>query len=155
MPPVSRKAVFIAVFMLTPDAVRGFNASVPWRPLTDEGEALAFGRWYTSTVGAPTVADTILGELRREICDRHPLAGVSCRPVAWESWSKKDFLFLTARSDMPVTLVHFTWAAEHEPEWPFVVPYRSLRHFTGRERNWAVEARVLVQRWWIAFARGW
>jgi hypothetical protein len=127
-----------------------FRWPIPWRPLTDDAEALAFGRRVN-----PSVAETVLGELRREMCDRHPLAGVECRPVAWEAWSQKDFLFLTARPDMPVALVHLTWAVEREPDWPFVVPYRSLRDFVRRERRWVVEVRVRVQRWWAAFARGW
>ena len=127
-----------------------FRWPVPWQPLTDEAEALAFGRWVN-----PNVATTVLGELRREVCDRHPLAGVACRPVAWGSWSKKDFLFLTARPDMPVALVHFTWAVERKPDWPFVVPYPSLREFVRRERCWVGEVRVRVQRWWAALARGW
>ena len=66
-----------------------FRWPTPWRPTTDDTEALALGRWID-----PSVATTVLGELRREVCDRHPLAGVECRPVAREGWSKKDFLFL-------------------------------------------------------------
>jgi hypothetical protein len=127
----------------------------PWQPLTDEAEALAFGREHATRMGAPALADTVLGELWREICDRHPLAGVECRPVAWESRSKRDFLFLTARPDMPVARVHFTWIVEREPTWPFVVSYRSLRHFVWRERNWIVEARVMLQRLWRKFAGPW
>jgi hypothetical protein len=137
----------VAVVTFDPTRLRW---PVPWRPLTDDAEALAFGREIN-----PDVAPTVLGELRREACDRHPLAGVVCRPVAWESWSRKDFLFLTARPDMPVALVHFTWCLEREPDWPFVVPYRSLRDFVRRERNWVVEVRVRAQRWWREFAGGW
>ncbi|MBP3959506.1 hypothetical protein J8F10_30040 [Gemmata sp. G18] len=123
---------------------------VPWRPLTDENEALAFGRAMS-----PNVAPTVLAELRREVCDRHPLAGAACRPIAWESWSKKDFLFLTDRPGLPVVLVHFTWHVEPNPEWPFVVGYSSLRDFFRRERSWAAEARVCLQRGWADFIGGW
>ena len=132
-----------------------FRWPIPWRPLTDEAEALAFGRRHVTMMGRPPVADTVLGELRREICDRHPLAGVECRPVAWNSWGSKDFLFLTARPDMPVALVHFTWAVERELAWPFVISYRSLRHFVWRERKWLVEARMLMRQLWRQFAGPW
>jgi hypothetical protein len=126
-----------------------FRWPTPWRPLTHDAEALAFGRMMN-----PAVARTVLGELRREICDRHPLAGVECRPVAWESWGRKEFLFLTRHHDMPVALVHFTWNAEPYPDWPFVVPYRSLSEFVRRERNWIIEIRVRAQRLWSELLRG-
>jgi hypothetical protein len=127
-----------------------FRWPIPWRPLTDEVEALSFGRFIN-----PNIATTVLDELKREICDRHPLAGVACRPVAWEAGSRKDFLFLTARPDMPVALVHFTWAVQEVPDWPFVIGYRSLEDFVRRERNWVVELRVRVQRWWGKLGRQW
>lgn len=120
-----------------------FRWPVPWCALVDEAEALAFGRWFN-----PNVASTVLEELRREICDQHPLVGVACRPVAWETESKKDFLFLTERPDMPVVLVHFTWTAEQKPDWPFVIPYKSLLDFVRRERRWLAEVRTWIQQWW-------
>lgn len=132
---------------LDPNCVRW---PTPWRPIADDAAALAFGRWIN-----PAVADTVLGELRREISATHPLSGVACRPVAWEAWGRKDFLFATARPDMPLALVHFTWSVERDPAWPFVIPYRSLRHFFWRERNWVIEARVRGWRAWDALRAGW
>lgn len=134
--------------MTTFDPAR-FRWPVPWRPLTDDAGALAFGRSVN-----PAVAPTVLGELRREICDRHPLADVECRPVAWEAWSRKDFLFLSARTDMPVVLVHFTWAVEPEPDWPFLIRYRSVGDFVRRERNWVSEFRVRARQWWSGLTSG-
>lgn len=69
--------------------------------------------------------------------------------------SRKDFLFLTARPDLPVALVHFTWTFEPNPMWPFVVPYKSLRDFARRERSWITEVRVRVQRLSKVFVRAW
>ncbi len=143
--------------MATFDPTR-FRWPPPWRPLTDDAEALAFGRLLDRIHGRCTstesTAPTVLGELRRETCDGHPLAGVECRPVAWDPGGK-DFLFLTARPDMPVALVHLTFGLPSRcPEWPFVVPYRSLRDFVRRERSWVEEAWAGLPRLWATFARG-
>jgi hypothetical protein len=127
-----------------------FRWPIPWRPLSDDAEALSFGRFIN-----PNVATTVLGELRRETCDGHPLAGVACRPVAWNADGRKDFLFLTARPDMPVALVHFTWGVQKTPDWPFVIGYRGLEDFVRRERNWVIEARARVARWWNDLSRRW
>lgn len=121
-----------------------FRWPVAWKALTgDDRGALAFGRFIN-----PDIAPTVSAELRREICDRHPLAGAACQPVAWNAAGGKDFLFLTDRPDMPVALVHFTWGFESDPAWPFVIRYRNLSHFVGRERRWVAEARVGLGRWW-------
>ena len=50
----------------------------PWQPVSDEWEALSFGRRW----GSSGVADTVLGELRREICSEHPLHGCDCGTIA-------------------------------------------------------------------------
>jgi len=114
----------------------------PWRPITDESEALSFGRWIN-----PQVAPTILGELRREICDRHPLYGVGCIPLAYDSRIKKDFLFASEHPEMPLVLVHFTWVVEAEPHWPFVIPYRTVRAFVRSERRRSMKPWQLWKLW--------
>lgn len=93
------------------------------------------------------VAPTVLGELRREICDRHPLYGIECIPLAYEFLVKKDFLFATERADMPLVLVHFTWTIETKPHWPFIIPYTSLRGFVRSERRRGMKPWQLWKLW--------
>lgn len=97
----------------------------PWQPLTDEAEALAFGHIMNAEV-----ADTVLGELQREICEGHSLYGLECRPIAHAS--EKEFLFLTPIPGRPLVLVHFTWHKESDPYYPSLLPYKSLADFMER-----------------------
>jgi hypothetical protein len=101
----------------------------PWRPLTDEAEALAFGRVMNSEV-----ACTVLGELHREIGAGHPLFGVECQPIAFNAEGEKEFLFLTNRPDKPLAMVHFTWHTESDPYYPSVMSFSSIADFL--ERNY-------------------
>jgi hypothetical protein len=115
---------------------------IQWRPLIDDAEALSFGRFINTNI-----ASTVLGELRREICDRHPLAAVECRPVAWNSPGGKDFLFVTNQPRLTVVAVHFTWCVESDPAWPWIKRYADLQDFIRRERHWGLEIRSLLQKW--------
>jgi hypothetical protein len=96
----------------------------PWQPIADEGVALTFGRSMSDGVAA-----SIVGELHREICSTHPLFGVECRPLAYDARSKKDFLFETENAQMPLVMVHFTWAVENDPRWPFIIRFGRLDEF--------------------------
>jgi hypothetical protein len=84
--------------------------------------------------------ESAFAELQREICEGHPLYGVHCVPVAYDASTIKEFLFATARPDMPLAVVHFTGRPESDPEWPFVIPFLTLDAFfrsgrcAGRER---------------------
>ena len=104
----------------------------PWAALPDGLNTLPDGRTLFPSRIYP--ADSVLGELRREICERHPLYGIECVPIAFDSRYIKEYLFATARPDMPIVLVHFTGKAEDDPRWPFVVPYPSLEAFLGSDR---------------------
>ena len=109
----------------------------PWGPLDDEYAALAFGRRWSAQVIAPTV----LGELKREICDKHPLFGVGCIPVAYDTRVPKEFLFLTSKPGAPVVLVHLTWRWAPDPRYPFIVVFESIEDFVAKERK-------KRKKWW-------
>ena len=109
----------------------------PWRPIDDDYAALSFGRRF----GNQPIADTVLGELRREICDEHPLYGRECTPVAFDADCPKEFLFLTDIPDAPVVLVHFTWHTEPKPDFPSIKRYASVQDFMRQERRYR-------KKWW-------
>ena len=70
-------------------------------------------------------AFTIEAELEHEVCPGHPLYGIECRAVARNREHHDEFIFATARPDMPVAFVHLTWAVESNPAFPYVVGYPS------------------------------
>ena len=109
----------------------------PWRPIDDEHEALRFGRRWSKQ----QIANTIVGELHREICESHPLHGRECTPVAYKTDCGKEFLFLTDIPESPVMLVHFTWHAESKPEFPAIKRYSSLHEFASKESRYR-------RKWW-------
>ena len=96
----------------------------PWTAITDERAALSFGRAMNGAVGS-----LVIGELHREICQTHPLFGVQCRPLAYDATIKKAFLLETDRPDMPLALVHFTWAVESDPRWPWTTSFSNVEEF--------------------------
>ena len=102
----------------------------PWAAITDERVALSFGRAMNGAVGS-----SVIGELHREMCPTHPLVGVQCRPIAYDSKIKKDFLFETDRPDMPLALVHFTWAIESDPRWPWITAFANIEKFLAWVRD--------------------
>lgn len=95
----------------------------PWRPL-DESEA-------SNEILAPqpfaeaSKAFTFEAELQQEVCRGHPLYRIACRAVARNRDHHDEFLFVTARPDMPIARVHLTWAAESNPAFPYVEGYAS------------------------------
>lgn len=96
----------------------------PWAAITNERDALVFGRAMNSAVGS-----SVVGELQREICPTHPLFGVECRPLAYDAKIKKDFLFETNHVEMPLVVVHFTWAVESDPRWPWTIHFGNIDEF--------------------------
>lgn len=102
----------------------------PWRPLTDDAEALAFGRSVN-----PEVALTVSGELKRELPPGHPLAGRSLLPLGWDTQSKRDFLFWIADATPSLARIHFTWFAESDPRWPTFRIFDNFDEFRRAERN--------------------
>jgi hypothetical protein len=102
----------------------------PWQPVADEHVALAFGRAMNGNV-----RPSIIAELNREICQTHPLYGVTCRPLAYDAKVRKDFLLQTDRPDMPFVMVHFTWTVETDPRWPFVIGFESIDEFIAWARR--------------------
>ena len=108
----------------------------PWGAIADEHAALALGRrWGTN------IASTVLEELHREICESHPLFGIDCVPIAYDTQTPKEFLFVTNKPDLPVVLVHFTWRWEPDPRFPFIVPFKSIEDFITKERKHR-------KKWW-------
>ena len=99
-----------------------------WKPIGNHGDALALGRMLYSNI-----ADTVQDELQREICERHPLYVVVCRPVGYDAGTGKDFLFLTEKPGSPFVLVHFTWKEETQPEFPFIIEFRCFDDFIRNE----------------------
>jgi hypothetical protein len=103
---------------------------LPWQLITDEHEALSFGRAVN-----PAVQSSVVRELHREICSTHPLFGIECRPLAYHSKVNKDFLFEICNAEMPLVMVHFTWTVEKDPRWPFILRFESIEEFL----QWANE----------------
>ena len=75
---------------MDPIELAHFRLPQPWAAIDNDQDALAFGRMFHKDV-----ADSVQEELQREICEEHPLFGVECRPVAWDTDTGKDFLFTT------------------------------------------------------------
>ncbi len=73
---------------------------------------------------------TFEAELQHELCPSHPLYRVECRAVARSSEHYDEFMFATARPDMPLAFVHLTWQIEDDPMFPHTVGYASWEAFT-------------------------
>jgi len=68
-------------------------------------------------------------ELRLEVCAGHPLFGVTCRTVGWNSANLHEFLFATDSTDLPLVFVHLTWRPESDPRWPRTIMYAGWEAF--------------------------
>ena len=113
---------------MKPIKLAQFRLPYPWAPIDNDHESLAHGLMLYKGV-----ADTVQKELHREICEEHPLYGTKCRPIAWDTFTKKDFLFTTNKSETPCVLVHFTWVEETDPSFPYIVEFRCFDDFIMNE----------------------
>jgi hypothetical protein len=104
----------------------GFRWPYPWRPLADPELVPPFHEGLR--------AFTLEAELQREVCPGHPLYRVECRAVARNVEDIDEFIFATAKPQMPVAFVHLTWAVERSPAFPFPVAYPSWEAFRS---SWA------------------
>jgi hypothetical protein len=93
-----------------------FNWPEPWKPLPFPDGLL--GR-----------VESVESELRSEVSQGHLLYRVDCKAVACNADDPNEFLFITARPNMPLAFVHLTWKAEREPNWPYTVGYPSWEAF--------------------------
>jgi hypothetical protein len=73
--------------------------------------------------------ESLEAELRAEVYPGHPLYRVECQAVAWNSADPNEFLFATAKREMPLAFVHLTWQPEHDPAWPYTVGYQGWEAF--------------------------
>jgi hypothetical protein len=73
--------------------------------------------------------DSLEAELRSEVSAGHPLFGVPCSLVGWNSASLHEFLFSTAAPGLPLAFVHLTWRAETDPRWPRTTGYAGWEAF--------------------------
>jgi hypothetical protein len=115
---------------MDPIELAHFRLPHPWAAIDDDHDALALGHMLHKDV-----AGTVQEELQREICEEHPLFGIKCRPVAWDSKTGEDFLFTTNLPESPFVLVHFTWIEETNPAFPFIVEFKCFDDFIRNERE--------------------
>ena len=94
-----------------------------WEPITDESAVLDFGRSINHEV-----ASNVIDELKREVSSSHPLFGIECHPIAWNTMTRRNFLFATSDETMPYVSVHFTWHKEERAEYP---AFSSFSNFNG------------------------
>ncbi len=97
-----------------------FQWPSPWKPLS-------LLKDWLGLVNSPET------ELQAEVCPGHPLYRVKCQAIAWNEADPNEFLFATARKDMPLAFVHLTWKSEHDPSWPYTVGYNDWEAF---QRAW-------------------
>ena len=116
---------------MKPVELAHFRLPHPWATINNDHDPLALGHMLYKDV-----ADTVHEELQREICEEHPLFGIECRPIAWDTDTKKDFLFTTNTPESPFVLVHFTWAKENDPAVPTIIKFRSFDAFIQNEREY-------------------
>jgi hypothetical protein len=76
-------------------------------------------------------ARLLSAELASELCPEHALYGLRARAVAARI-DRDDVLFEIEGRDMPLVVVHLTWAKELDPHWP------TTRFFASWEQ-WASE----------------
>ncbi len=112
---------------MIPDPPDHFFWPNPWRPL-DESEASNEVLVARPFAEEPR-AFTFEAELQREVCPGHPLHRIECRAVARSREHHDEFIFVTARPDMPVAFVHLTWTIESDPTFPYTVGYTSWEAF--------------------------
>lgn len=71
-------------------------------------------------------------ELQREVCADHVLSDTTVRCLARrDGWD--DFLFSLESHASPLAVVHLTWAAESEPDFPRTTFFDSPTDFAS---NW-------------------
>ena len=99
------------------------------------------GKWLAPWYGVDDGEErrAIEGELRREICDTHVLAGKAATLMARRG-DMDEALFLL--SDGRVAEVHLTWghSREMDPRWPTTTFYDSLDH-------WARQSMIPLHAW--------
>ena len=99
-----------------------YKFTKPWKTYEgDDQEALLFGKSIN-----PQVAETILEELKREICsEQHPLYKVKVTPIGYDQYCKKDFVFEVP--DGQIAIVHFTWHTEGDGSHPDTLFFDSFK----------------------------
>lgn len=68
-------------------------------------------------------------ELQKETSLGHPLHGVTCHVVAFNTGDPNEFLFATDSPAAPLAFVHLTWRTESDPNWPYTVCYPGWGEF--------------------------
>ncbi len=99
-----------------------YQFTKPWKIYEkDDLEALSFGKSLF-----PQVADTILEELKREICsENHPLYKTEVTPIGYDHYCKKDFVFEVTGNK--IAIVHFTWHSESDGKHPDTIFFDSFK----------------------------
>lgn len=77
-------------------------------------------------------APNILAELRREISPGHTLHG--CRMIPLARRTDCDHVLVRAiGAPAPLYLVHLTWRAQSDPQWPSAEPFVDISEFAATE----------------------
>lgn len=74
----------------------------------------------------------VLAELRREMPAGHVLAGRKLFPIARHP-GRDDVLLRTIGADAKLWVVHFSWRAESDPEWPQARSYCDVAQLVADE----------------------
>jgi hypothetical protein len=98
-------------------------------PVPEQLEVVA--PWEAFADSSDKRAGLLSAELASEVCPGHVLYGSRARAVATRI-DRDDVLFEIEGGDMPLVVVHLTWAKESDSRWPVT------RFFVGWEQ-WAIE----------------
>jgi len=87
--------------------------------------------WLTPWEAVEESDADLADELAREVPPGHCLFGIAAVPLAMNTAPHRydDFLFAVDLPDHKFALVHFTWAKETNPEFPFTALFRDWDHF--------------------------
>jgi hypothetical protein len=89
--------------------------------------------------------DAFVSELQKEMPPRHVLHGLSVINIA-RRIDSDDVLFVTSDPTKPLAVVHLTYHAEYDPQWPYTTLYESWRDWIERclpPEHEEYEARVI------------
>ena len=129
----------------------------PWHPIApgDEWPRKWMGEFNLETPEDETVARSLEDELRREIPEDHPLAGLEVRAVGYCYADPNEFLYVTNSPEHPIACVHLTWKKETDRMFPYTNLYANssewarqmLREHEGAKAQRA-EHRTSGKRLW-------
>jgi hypothetical protein len=101
-----------------------------WVLMHNEQECLTVARWFNCPFEDRPTTSSIDEELDYELLsEQHPLFGIKCQPIAYDRENHNEYILLTAKPSMRITLIHLTWSREKKPEYLRVLGFASLAEF--------------------------